>query len=311
MTRRGVWAGIGALALFVAAAVGFVVGLEPSRRHATPLAAEDSASASSSPAFAATGPAPLASADEAPAGAGPFGEGAPLAGPHAVRVSGSLVFVGDGRRFGEETYTLTVGDEGMELASSGVFEARVLLATVRARFTQSLAGDSLLRPTAYSLRLDAPLGFHRDLAGRIGSDGSVAVAGQDGGRATVDPNRAFVLGTFSTYALLPVAFRARERDGVASFDVLTFFGAADERSGNRNPSDGSIQEVTVERLGEGTIQADGKDLSVDRYRVRSREGETLLLAKDEEFLGLLADDGKHALVVYRSDLFPTGFQVRE
>lgn len=229
--------------------------------------------------------------------------------PRDVRQRGSLVFIGNGRRFGEETYELVVGKEGASLTSSGAFEVRILLATFRATFSQSLAEDAALRPTSYALHLDAPLGFGREIRTEISADGDVSTPGKEGSNLVVDPDRVFMMGTFSTYALLPFAFKAREESGVASFDVLAFTGPSGHEPGRSGSPSGGLTSVSVERLGSGSIQADGREIQVERYRVRSALGDSVLLARQDEFLGFLAGEGKETLFVYRSDYFPRGFEL--
>ena len=229
--------------------------------------------------------------------------------PRDVHQRGSLVFIGNGRRFGEETYELVVGKEGASLTSSGAFEVRILLATFRATFSQSLAEDAALRPTSYALHLNAPLGFGREIRTEISADGAVSTPGKEGSNLVVDPDRVFMMGTFSTYSLLPFAFKAREGSGVASFDVLAFTGPSGPEPGRSGSPGGGLTSVSVERLGNGSIRADGREIQVERYRVRSALGDGVLLAKEDEFLGFLAGEGNETLFVYRSDYFPRGFEL--
>jgi len=229
--------------------------------------------------------------------------------PRDVRQRGSLVFIGNGRRFGEETYELVVGEEGASLTSSGAFEVRILLATFRATFSQSLTEDAALRPTSYALHLDAPFGFGREIRTEISADGAVSTPGKEGSNLVVDPDRASMMGTFSTYTLLPFAFKAREESGVASFDVLAFTGRSEPEHGRSGSPGGGLTSVSVERLGNGSIRADGREIQVERYRVRSALGDSVLLARQDEFLGFLAGEGNETLFVYRSDYFPRGFDL--
>ena len=309
MARRTGWILGGVLGVLVVTAGGLVIALKVSAPPQAVAAVKEKALPAAWTVPEGT-PSQSPSPDEPASGvAAALGQGFPDTSQPTVHETGSMVFTGDGRRFGEETYELSVGPDGARLTSSGVFEVRVLLVTIRARFSQSLAADVLFRPRTYTLHLDAPLGFGRDIRGEIAPDGSVVGTGQDGAGERVDPDRAFVLGTFSTYALLPLAFKAREREGGASFDVLTFFGPADDHAGAGRAADPGASSVTVERLDEATIRAGRETLTVERYRIRGGEGDSFLLARDGEFLAFLAGDDKHTLFVYRSDRFPAGFEV--
>lgn len=307
MVKRTAWILAGTIGVLVTTAGGLVIALKgfapPQGASAVVKAIPETWTVPE-----ATTPQLPSPDDRASGEASTLGQGFPETAPFSVHESGSLTITGDGRRFGEETYELSVGSDGTYLTSSGVFELRVLVVSVRASFTQSLTEDAAFRPTAYTLHLDAPLGFGRDVQEEIAADGAVVTRGEDGAGTRINPDHTLVLGTFSTYALIPFVFEARQREGIASFEVLTVFGPP----GQRQPDDSagrSSDELTVERLGDATILVDARELTVERYRIRNGTGDSLLFARDDEFLGFLGGDESHTLFVYRSDYFPKGFQV--
>jgi len=224
--------------------------------------------------------------------------------------TGSLVFVGDGRPFGAESYHLTVTEEGTTLTSSGHFAFKVVVATVRVTYDQTLRTDGYLRPVAYSLAFDAPLGFSRKVEAAISADTATVLTGENRRDLPVDPNRVVVLGTFSTYALLPALFELRANEGAASFEVLMFGGPPDQARGNQVGND-DLPSMRVERCDDALLEAGPIQLAADRYRITSDLGESILFAKGNEFLGLLAGEGDETLLVYRADFFPNGFAVAE
>ena len=223
---------------------------------------------------------------------------------------GSLVFVGDGRAFGAESYDLTVTEEGTTLTSSGHFAFKVAVATVRVTYDQTLRTDGGLRPVAYSLAFEAPLGFGRAVEATISADTATVLTGENRRDLPVDPNRVLVLGTFSTYALLLALFELRADEGAASFEVLMFGGPPDQARADEAGND-DLPAMRVERLDDALLEAGPIQLAADRYRITSDLGESILFAKGNEFLGLLAGEEDETLLVYRADFFPNGFAVAE
>jgi hypothetical protein len=220
--------------------------------------------------------------------------------------TGALALTADGRSFGEEAYELSVSVDGAVLKSSGRFGFKILLVTIDVAFEQRWEGGADLEPMLYTLRMDAPFGQGQDVAGAL-----------DGGRFTVRHNRAetsisiapertIILGTFSTYALVPLLFEERQQDGVASLDVLLFGGppgAAAAADG------GGLPTIVVERAPTATARVGDLLIEFDVYRIRSPFGDSVLYAKGREFLALVAGTPDQPLLVYRSDYFPQGFSV--
>jgi hypothetical protein len=265
------------------------------------------------PEFGGDGAADVADVASIDGDLGPS-ETVPPQGPGSAKTafssSGALSFIGDGRRFGSESYRLEIDEDGVTLESSGVFEFK-LLVTVRAAFYQLLAADRNLWPTAYTLDFSAPLGIRREVRAKIDTDRVLLTEGDERREVPVDPGRAFVMGTFSTYALIPALFSARQTDGSAAFDVLVFGGPPDHEGGALAEESGDLPTMHVVRLEQGMIYAGDIALPVDRYRLESALGDSLLFAREGEFLGMIAGEGEEMLFVYRSDYFPDGFGVAE
>lgn len=220
--------------------------------------------------------------------------------------SGSLAFAAGGRQLGEETYSLHVGPEGVELSSEGQFRWRVLLVTMRANFTQTTAVDADLRATSYTLDFQAPLGLSQKVTGEV--DGEYAVfrsddSDEDAQKVKVAPGPLLVLGTFSSYAVLP-ALVAGHPDGEVAYPVLMVAGGP----GAEQPPD-DVPVVRLEAIGPKRVRADDRELVVDAYRLVSEMGASLIFSIGREFLGFHAGEGEDTLRVYRSDYFPEGFKV--
>ena len=219
--------------------------------------------------------------------------------------SGMLSFLSDGKPFGTETYELTISEEGAALHSSGYFQFKIVVATIRVTYTQTLNTDHKLKPTDYYLDFRAPLGFGQEIEAQFSSESLNLMRNEQTETISVDPSRLLVLGTFSTYALVPALFEARAKNGRSEFDVL-ILGGPPRESAPEGGSSNSLSMLTIERVKDVTLQVGTRAITVDQYRVTSEMGESTLLGKGKEFLAFIAGDEDESMVVYRSDYFPTG-----
>jgi len=216
---------------------------------------------------------------------------------------GSIIFYGDGRAFGEEAYSLHIDAEGGALHSTGEFRFKVVLATIRVAFEQSLQLDADLVPLTYAASYDAPLGMGREFRIDV-ADRETSIGSGEAARVVTLTDRTVIQGTFSTYVLLPY-FMTREGDrDERTFDVLVLGGPP-----GSDQSTEALPTMRIEQPAQLTLLARGQEILVDGYIVRSDMGETLLLAKGAEFLALLAGGEDGSLAVIRSDLFPDGFEL--
>jgi len=220
-------------------------------------------------------------------------------------LSGRLIFYGGERPFGEEAYEIESDGDGALLTSTGEFRFRALVATLRVVFDQRLEADADFVPLLYESSFDAPLGFDREVRSEFADGIARTTASGNQTETPIRSDRVAVLGTFSTYALLPILFAERAVDDRASFDVLVLGGPP----GSEDEESDSLPSLSMERLSPIDIRASEKTLSVDAYLVRSDLGLSLLLAKDEEFLAFLAGDEDGTMSVFRSDFFPDGFEI--
>ncbi len=245
---------------------------------------------------------------EIPAGwvtsAQPADSAAELALPYVT--AGRLALSANGKAFGEETYDLSIAEDGTTLHSSGRFWFKVVLATVQVSFEQSLEADANLRPVFYTAQFHAPLGMDRSVRAAI--DGDRAFVEQAGKREeiTIDRERTVTLGTFSTYTLLPRLFALRQSAGEASFQVIALGGPPSQDS---SAAASGLPAMTVRYDGPAQLRAGNSVLDVDRYQISSPAGESDLYARGAEFLALHAGDEHNVLWAYRSDFFPDGIEI--
>ncbi len=218
--------------------------------------------------------------------------------------SGTLAFSGRGRDLGRETYELTVGPEGVELRSEGYFSVRVVLANVRARFTQETIMDADLRANSYSLKVSSPLGMSFATSAHLDGQRAVIKSGDEQREAQVAPGPALFMGMFSSYALLP-ALVAGHPDGAVEYPILMFGRSS---SGETEPTE-TLPLIRVEHRGQQRIATGARELNVDLYIVSGDMGTALLFARDREFLGLHMGEGEESIRVHRADYFPDGFRL--
>ena len=221
-------------------------------------------------------------------------------------ISGTLVIQADDRPFGEETFQLTIEGDRVVLRSNGKFWFKALIATITVAFDQVLLLDSGLRPLMLSSVFNAPLGFSRDMQAEFEDTRAIIRSGDDVNEYAVVLDRAFVLGTFSTYAIVPLLYELRQSEGVVSFDVLVFGGPPNR---DEEAVDTGFPEMRVERIEDGAIRFDDQVLLVSRYVLSGDMGAMMLYARGVELLGFLAGDDEESLFVYRADYFADGFKI--
>lgn len=225
-------------------------------------------------------------------------------------LEGVLAFVGRGRPFGGERYAIEpLPEGGARLASSGAFEFKVVLATIRVPFTQELTLDAALNPQVYRLHIDGVVGFgERDVEMAVEGDLARIRSGDATRETPLGPNRPFIIGTFATYALVPLLLAGEPPDAEVTFDLFAFGGP---------PGDGDDDEtearpaMTFGPLEKREILVGQTTFQVDARPVRSELGDSLLLSTGKELLGVVAwgDGGEAGLVIYRADYFPDGFEL--
>ena len=235
----------------------------------------------------------------------PKTEAMPSSPPSAFETSGSLALVSRGKSFGDESYRLSVTDRGTHLESTGTFRFKVVVATIGVSFEQNLETDEAQRPTRYTLDFDAPLGFGQTIDAEVSEDRLIVVRNGDETSAPFASDSLYVVGTFSSYALLPVYFAEHPEIQSRSYDVLSFGGPSGGQSAGEK-----LPTMFVERFGSARLHTETHDIDVERYRVASDMGEGVLYARDRELLAFAAGDEEgDSLIVYRVDFFPLGIEI--
>jgi len=220
-------------------------------------------------------------------------------------ISGTLVMVNGGKPFGEESFDLTREGDGVMLRSNGTFWFKALVATITLKYDQVLQLDSYLRPISLASAFDAPLGFGRKMQAEFSDESAIVRTGDDVEEFSVDLERAFVLGTFSTYAIIPLLYELRQFEGEVSLETM-IFGGPPNSSGDAETE--GLPETRISRIEDTTIQFDDRQLEVSQYQISGGMGTMTLFAHGVEMLGLFAGDDEESMFVYRADYFEDGFE---
>ena len=223
-------------------------------------------------------------------------------------MSGALAIIANGKQFGEESYELQISSgDGVHMISNGTFSFKVLFATIKAVFSQSLSLDRDLRPDHYTLEMNGPLGIgSRRIEGAVVGNVAHVISGDVEKEIQLGIDIPLVLGTFSTYALIPLLTSSLGDGEMAEFQVIPLFGGSTKDDAISSDADVLLR---VERAGHVLIKTGSREVLVDKYIVISSIGNSTLLAKDDEFLAFVASSSDGSLIAYRSDYFPDGIEL--
>ncbi len=226
--------------------------------------------------------------------------------PPNKELSGTLAVMANGKQFGEESYELRISnDNRVHMTSRGTFSFKVILANVTASFSQDVSLDGELRPDRCTLEINGPLGIgNRRIEGVVVGNVARLTSGDRQDEIHIGTSHPLVLGTFSTYALIPVLFRLLEGEGTVKFQVIPLMSGRGKEDDAGKTDQPSLLSAT--RAADAFIKTGAGEVIVDKYILASSIGNSTLLAKDDEFLALVASSSEGSLVAYRSDFFPDG-----
>ena len=231
---------------------------------------------------------------------------APTIEDFGLPISGTLIMMNEGKLFGEESFELALETGDVMLRSNGRFWFKALIATITLKYDQILQMDSHLRPTSLASSFDAPLGFGRDIQADFADGGAVVRSGKNVEEFSVDLDRAYVLGTFSTYAIIPLLYELREFEGSVSLETLVFGGPPSQD--NESQEDG-LPETIITKMDDTMIRFGDQQLTVSQYEISGDMGVMMLYARGIELLGVYAGDDEESMFAYRADYFEDGFEV--
>ena len=222
----------------------------------------------------------------------------------SFRSTGQLAIIANGERIGSESYAIRVEGEQIDLESVGQFEFRVVIATMRAAFMQSMQIIERA-PTSYTYELDAPLG--RSAVIEASEEGKVFRVSRNGETTRIPiPNEgALVLGSFASYAVLPPLLGDLAVGDHWASAVFVLGG----RPGSQEPQGEALQTLRIVRGQDERIRLGESLVAIEAYHVDSPSGGATLYAKGAELLAFIAQGENGNLRISREDIFPDGFEV--
>jgi len=225
-------------------------------------------------------------------------------GPESFGSAGQLAIFANGQRIGSESYAIRTDSNQVDLESVGFFEFRVVIATVRAAFTQSLQSVAGA-PTSYSYELDAPFG--RSTVVEASAEGSALRVSRNNEtvRMPIPTEGALVLGSFASYAVLPSLLGDLAVGDRWASAVFVLGG----RPGSQEAQGEALQTLRIVRGQDERIRFGESLVTIEAYHVDSPSGGATLFAQGAEFLAFIATGENGSLRVWREDIFPDGFDV--
>lgn len=232
----------------------------------------------------------------------------------ALPPSATLVMQIAGRTFGQEQYAFTALDDGtVEVFAQGEFSFEVATIPISAGYRQLLHLNARLQPLHYASELKGPFGLgNKEVT--IAFDGVEATmaSGQQRTQIPLAGADVLLINMFSTFALLPALFEVgAERATFIALDA----GGFGRDEGSAEASAYRLGDMTLTQLSDVALTAGASTLQAQRYRLSidgPQDGYELLFAQGQwiGIQGRLKDEAG-GFIVYRSDLFPSGFQAAD
>ncbi|MBN1857898.1 hypothetical protein JW848_01695 [Candidatus Bipolaricaulota bacterium] len=216
-----------------------------------------------------------------------------------TELSGLLRMASDGKPFGQEQFEIRNEGDSVRLSTTGEFFFKVVLVTLRISFQQELVVGRDGIPRSYRLATQAPLGQDRLVEATFFEDTVELVIDGEQTLRSLPLDQAIIIGTFSSYALLPALLAARS-ESEAGFDVLLFGGPPGADQGGE---DTVLPQMSVEHAGVARIASGDVALDVDLYHIHGPLSKGSLYARGDEMLGLTFSSEDGEIDVWRNDYF--------
>jgi hypothetical protein len=246
-------------------------------------------------------------------------EASPGADAHSVGLL--AMFSASGEQFGAEAYELESSDGSVILHSTGELSFKVAVVSARVTYEQTVTADSELCPVSYVAEYNAPWGYAPNIRATVDGARVLIESGEQTHETSIEDKRAFILGTFGSYVLLPHLYARWSANGTAAFDVFVLGGmtsraSRDSRGGGSasRQSQSSLgsakaEPMTIRRMGTATIRTGEILFDADYYIVSGPNGGGELFSRGGEFLGFRSPRDQGYMWIYRLDYFPDGIEV--
>ncbi len=226
--------------------------------------------------------------------------------PHAkvgLLDQGTLFVEARGQRFATENYALERLPSGeIVLQSQGTLNFKIAFINTQATFAQAMRFDVERRPLSYQLAINGPVGIGNRKVSASFSASQGRLSDGEKEREIALPEEPFLLlGMFSSYTILTLWAEEQQ-----SLKVISLRGERREESS-------ASTTVTLERLGAVRLKAPDGLVAAEEYLLRSERFALKFYRDGARFLGMRSvateKEPEGSFSIYRSDLFPKGFDV--
>lgn len=226
--------------------------------------------------------------------------------------SGTLVFQIRGKNQGEETYQFSrLPDGGFQAFAEGELTTEVALIPFSFAYRQLLRMDEQFQPAYFATELKGPLGLgNQNTTVQFSNTNATLTTGRDVIEFEVAAEKLVIINMFSTFALFPLLFDLGSP--LATFQALDA-GGFDESGESLSGSNYRLGTMALQQLGDLELQAAEDKLVAQRYllKIAGPQDNYQLLYHEGRWIGVLGevqDEQGGLFVVYRSDLYPNGFE---
>lgn len=232
--------------------------------------------------------------------------------------SGTLAFEANGNALGTAEYQyLRMPDGRIQLFSQGEFSFKVTLVEVSVKYRQQVLWNEDLQPVYYTAEFRGPLGFgNRQTTLTITQGSATLQDGKDEAAVSVPDGPFGILGMFSSYGLMA---QALIQDRLNMPLTTVFMGGGRPQEGdNQGGAELNTFLLNIAMLTPMTIKTSSGKFEVERHAIQAADnGEESrdnfqILIYDGRWVGLLGvgdTDEDGMFKVYRTDVFPDGFEI--
>lgn len=227
--------------------------------------------------------------------------------------SGTLVFQIRGKNQGKETYQFSrLPDDGFQAFAEGELTTEVALIPFSFAYRQLLKMDDQFQPTYFATELKGPLGLgNQSTSVQFSNNNATLATGRDVVEFEVAAEKLVIINMFSTFALFPLLFELGSP--LATFQALDA-GGFDESGEFLSGSNYRLGTMALQQLNDLELRVGEEKLMAQRYllKIAGPQDNYQLLYHQGRWIGVVGevqDDQGGLFIVYRSDLYPNGFEV--
>lgn len=235
--------------------------------------------------------------------------------------SATLAFEANGNALGTAEYQYSrLPDGRIQLFSQGEFSFKITLVEISVKYRQQVLWNEDLQPVYYTAEFRGPLSFgNRQTTLTIQQGSATLQDGKDEAVVSMPDGPFGILGMFSTYGFMAQALIQERLDMPLN---TIFMGGGRPQEGEEGGNQGGAELQTfllnVAKLTPMIIKTSNGEFEVERHAIQSADdgeesGDNFqILIYDGRWMGLLGvgnQEEDSMFKVYRTDIFPDGFEI--